>query len=98
MRQSLLTNSTRLMVLTTPDKEEDVLLGADTASLMDLSEESNRGMEVLNKAMNAALYIYNADFSDLEELYEFGTGEELAAPVDFLLCDAPYNVRVKREL
>lgn len=50
-------------------------------------------MEVPGEAMIVACYTCDANFHDLEELRETGTGEGPVEPVNALLCDLLYNVR-----
>lgn len=50
-------------------------------------------MEVIVEVTNLVRYIHNADFSDLEELHETGSGEQVAESEGFPLCELPYNAR-----
>lgn len=43
--------------------------------------------------MNAASHIYHGDFRNFKELPEAGAEEELAVPVDILMCDSSNNVK-----
>lgn len=53
--QSLLTNSVRLLLLTVPEKEEDVMKVSDAAAPMDLSEAAKQAMKMLTGAENSGL-------------------------------------------
>lgn len=52
---------------------------------------------VLNEPMNSACYIHEASFFDLEKLHEMNFNNQLVGFVDLLLCDAPYDVRCRRD-
>lgn len=43
--------------------------------------------------MNLVFYVYEADFSKLEEFYKASTGEQLAEVLEFLLRDPTYNLK-----
>lgn len=60
---------------------------------MNSSEAVKRSIGVLGEAMNSACYIHDAEFRDIEEVYELGAREKLAESVYFPLCEHPYNVR-----
>lgn len=55
------------MLLTTREKEEDVLVINDGAALINLLEETKQAMEMLSEAMKSNCYIYDADCHDLEK-------------------------------
>lgn len=63
------------------------------AASMNLSEEAKQASGVLGEALNMACCIYDANFSDPEELDKAGAGEDLAEVLDFHLCDHSFNVR-----
>lgn len=56
------------------EKEKHVSEITNAAALIDLSEEVKRAMEMLSEAMSSLCYMHNADFRDLQELQEAGTG------------------------
>lgn len=68
MGQLLSTNSAKLPLLTTPEKEAFMLKLIDAAALMDFSEDVMRAMELSREAMNVVCYIYDADCYGIEEL------------------------------
>lgn len=55
-----------------------------------------RAVAVLSEATNTARYIYDADFADLQELYEIGAEETFVVSGYFLLCDALQSEGLKR--
>lgn len=83
---------------TTPEKKEDALELTNAVASMDSSEESNRAMSVLGKAMYSVCYMYDTDVCGLEELNEAGAGGEPVDSVEVLLCDPHYNLRRQSEL
>lgn len=69
-----------------------------TQSGSNVAEKAKRAIAVLNKAIYAIYYVYDAEFGNLEENHTASAGEELAEWVNFLLSDPPYNLRRQSKL
>lgn len=96
--QRFLTNTARLPLLTTPEKEQDVLEMTDAAASMDLPEVAKRTIGLFSEPMTSACYIFDVNFRDPEELTEAVTGEKQAGYGYFLLCNRPHGVGRQSEL
>lgn len=95
---SFLTNYAKVPLLSSSEKEDDLLMMTDAAASMDLSEYARRAMEVLGEVMSSVCDIYDENFCDLEEPNEAVAGGELVGSENYLLCGPPYNVRRQNEL
>lgn len=95
---AFLMNRTRLLLVTTLEKDEEVLDMAGEATLMHFSGMAKREMGVSSEAVNSVCFTYYADFRALDELQKAGAREEVAESVVVLLCDPPYNVSSHRKL
>lgn len=60
--QGLLTKPVRVLLLSAPAKEEDVLEMTHAAASMDATEEVKRATEVLSEVTNSVYYIYEVVF------------------------------------
>lgn len=65
----------------------------DAAASIDLTRTAEQTMEVISELISPIIYIYEADFHNLEERYNAGAREKQVRLVNILLCDPPYNVR-----
>lgn len=73
--QSYFTKSARLPLLTAVEREEHVSELTNARASLDLSEKADSAIEVSSGMIDAAYYIFDADFPDFEELHEAGTRE-----------------------
>lgn len=96
--QRFLTNPVKQPLHTTPDKKEDFLDVIYVADSTSSSKEAKWAIQVLTEATSSVCYIYDADFTDLEELLEADAREILPEAVNSLLWDLPYNVRCPKDL
>lgn len=59
-----------------------------------VSEEGKTAMSKLIKDMASVCSIYDADFSNLTEEHELGTGGDVKGREDLVLAHSLYNVRM----
>lgn len=71
----MLENLTRVPLLITLKKEEEVLEMIDGAAAMDFPAEAKRAVVVSGHTMNKVCYKYDADLPDLEKLQKAASGK-----------------------
>lgn len=70
----------------------------DRAVLVNSLEEEKLAIEVLKLVINLVYYIFDAKFSNFQELYEAGDRDEPVKSVNGPQCNPPYSMRRQSEL